>query len=881
MKIIKNITVTVVALIIALIFAGYLYGNIIEYGEIGYKSAYFTDLIAKISIYVAAFLVFAAVFLVNKYFVGKNLKKNNEHFGFADNRKKILIFTLIGAAVCAVLASGINYETVLLYLNKTPFNENDVIFGKDISFYMFELPFYKMVSEIISWAFLAGTLYTAVLYYIYSVKGSNSNIVEKEYLIVHIMADAIFFFAVKSVSLYLKGFEILFGNFTSGLTGTGITGVYFWKKFYLISPFCLILAVIFSVLFLIKRNKKGFIAAIAAFPVLYLVVLVSAGIFQGLYVNPREVTVEAPYISANIEATKKAYGIDDINERIFAVEYNLTKSDIEKNASTVENIRITDNNATLTVANALQATRGYYNFGDVDIIPYDYNGTKRGISTAVRELDVNRLDATSRSYINTKMRYTHGYGIVMSSINSVTSEGQPDYIIQDVPLKQTDFKPEIKVPQIYYGEFTNSYSVVGTSYKELDYMKDGETVETSYTGEGGTKLSPLNRLYYSLRNSDYMMLISGYINSDSRILVNRNIVERAKKIAPYLVYDNDPYIVVNENGGLTWIIDAYTVSDKYPFSQKYADINYIRNSIKVTVDAYDGTVNFYITDDNDPLALAYGKIYPDVYKHGFPEDLAQHIRYPEFLFKIQMDIYGRYHVTDPETFYSKSDIWITAKEKYNNSEEKNVEPYYNVMKFNGNEESDMVLMLPFIPQAKQNLIAWVGVSSNYDTYGDMVVYRFPEGSPVNGTLQIENLISSDPEISKQISLWDQGDSNVLKGNLLVIPIENSIIYVEPLYITSGTESSIPQVKRILMAYDDKVVMSESLDGAFSELFGADLTTDGEKDDVGNDSATNPESYDRLENAREIYSEVKAAFEAGDWALFGEKMEELEKALENE
>ncbi|MDO5479743.1 MAG: UPF0182 family protein, partial [Clostridia bacterium] len=403
---------------------------------------------------------------------------------------------------------------------------------------------------------------------------------------------------------------------------------------------------------------------------------------------------------------------------------------------------------------------------------------------------------------------------------------------------------------------------------------DGKTVETSYSGEGGIMLTPLNRIYYSAKNFDWMMLISGYINSDSKMLLNRNIIKRAQKIAPYLLFDSDPYMIVNDEGRLIWVIDAYTLSDRYPYSQMYSDINYIRNSVKVTVDAYDGTVNFYITDENDPIAMTYGKIYPDVYKSGLPEDIAAHIRYPEFLFKIQMEMYESYHVTDPETFYSKSDIWLTAKEKYNNSQEKDVEPYYNIMHLTNKEETDMVLMLPFIPKAKQNLIAWVGVSSNYDSYGEMVVYKFPEGSPVNGTLQIENLISSDPDISEQISLWDQGDSNVMKGNLLVIPVENSIIYVEPLYITSGTESSIPQVKRILMAYGDRVVMAKSLDEAFSMLFGKVPGEEAEEEIVD-------ESFELagdIEAIRRVYSEVKAAFEQGNWTLFGEKMEELEEVL---
>ncbi len=878
MKKTRNILISVLIIIALFILIGNLYGNIIEYNEIGYTSAYFTDLTAKAGVYVATFAVILILLYVNLFFVKKCLKATNEHFKMEDDKVKINIFTLIAAVLCAVVIGNINYETVLLFINKTPFGDVDAVFGKDISFYMFELPFYKLISDILSIAFLAGGLYSVLLYYIYSLKEDISEIKEKEGIISHLIISGVLFVCVKAFSIYLKGFEILFGNFTSDLTGAGMTAVVFKKFFYNIAPFLVIVFSVLLLVFLLKRRKKPFIITLLTLPIFLGIFMVSTWVFQSLYVSPREVTVEAPFIERNIEATKKAYGIDQIDEKIFNIEYNLTAEDVEENAFTVDNIRITDNNATLTVANALQATRGYYSFGDVDILPYEINGEKRGLSTAVRELDISKLDETSRSYINTKMRYTHGYGIVMSHINSVTPEGQPDYIIQDVPLNISDEAPAIKVPQIYYGEYTNDYSIVGTSYNELDYMQDGETIETSYEGKGGVKLSLLNKAYYSAQKKDWMMLVSGYINSDSKILVNRNVVERARKIAPYLYYDSDPYVVVNDEGRLVWIIDAYTLSDKYPYSQKYLNINYIRNSVKVTVDAYDGTVNFYITDENDPVAATYKSIYPDVYRTDFPSDLAKHIRYPEFLFKIQMEMYESYHVTDPETFYSKSDIWLTAKEKYNNSQEKDVEPYYNIMKLTEDGESDMVLMLPFIPKAKQNLIAWVGVSSNYETYGDMVVYKFPEGSPVNGTLQIENLISSDPEISKQISLWDQGDSNVMKGNLLVIPIENSIIYVEPLYITSGTDSSIPQVKRILMAYGDKVVMGENLKQAFSMLFGEAAVVESE--DLNSDTESSYNGED-LREIRAIYSEIKTAFESGNWELFGIKMEELDKALGKE
>ncbi len=872
MKKIKGIFIGA-CLLLLLLATGIIYGNVIEYGEIGYTSAFYTDLLAKVCSYVFVFLILAFALFFNYFLTAKNLEKSGDFQGFSNYKGKIKLLTLALVVVCAFTIGNINYETILTFINKTPFGEVDALFGKDISFYIYNLPFYKLILGILSFAIGAGTIYSAILYFVFSLKGSISLIREKEGAAVHLIGNALIFAAIKSFSIYLKRYELLYGQFSNGLTGAGMTDSTIWKAFYTVSPFLLFALVIFAIIFLVKRSKKPFIVTIIAYPLIYVIFIALSAVFQGLYVEPREVTAEAPYIVNNIEATKKAYGIDRIDQRIFNISYDLTIEDIRKHPETVENIRITDNSANLTVANALQATRGYYSFGDMDILPYEINGQKRGISTAVREIDTSKLDEGSKSYINTKMRYTHGYGVVMSNINSVTAEGQPDYIIQDVPLKISEEELNINIPQVYYGEYTNDYAIVGTDYNELDYMKDGASVETRYEGEGGIKLSPLNRLYYAARKADWMMLFSGYINSESRILINRNIIDRAQKIAPYLLYDSDPYIIINDTGRLIWVIDAYTVSDKYPYSQKYSSVNYIRNSIKVTVDAYSGETNFYVTDTEDPLALTFKKIYPEVYKdHELPIDVASHIRYPEFFFKLQMKMYENYHVEDPETFYSRSDVWLTAQEKYNNSAEKDVEPYYNIMKLTDDGETDMVLMLPFIPKAKQNLIAWVGVSSNYETYGDMVVYKFPEGSPVNGTLQIENLISSDPLISEQISLWDQGDSNVMKGNLLVIPIENSIIYVEPLYITSGVNSSIPQVKRILMAYGDKVVMAKDLTEAFTMLFG-EVNISGETDILPPEGESDNVGY-----IKDIFKEVKNAFEKGDFALFGQKMTELEKAL---
>ncbi|MDP4133509.1 MAG: UPF0182 family protein [Bacillota bacterium] len=863
-------------LIIALIIFSNIYGNIVEYSEIGYLSVYFTNLIAKVSIYIGVFIV-CYLFLLINLGIAKGVFRKLNHDELNQYKTIIAIATVVVALLCAFAIGSLNYEKLLLYFNSVNFGAKDPIYGKDISFFVFSMPFYKMMVQILGTATVVSTLYTALIYVLFLSKDRINDLFLPINAITHAVVNLILAVSVRAANILIKGFELPLGYFSADLKGAGFTDILFWKIFYLVEPVILVACSVLAIVFLIKRRKKLFIITVAIAPALFIIFAILTSAVQNLYVAPREVTAEAPYISNNIEYTKKAYGISNIEERTYDVNYNLTLNDIKNDTGTIENIRITDNDANLTVANALQAARGYYTFKDMDILPYTINGKTRGVSIAVREMDQSKLDESSKNYINLRLRYTHGYGAVMSTINTVTPEGQPEYIVKDVPLNTSQGAPKINVPQVYYGELTNDYVIVGTSYNELDYMKEGQSVETEYKGKGGVRLSPFNRLFYCLSKGDIMMLFSGYINSDSKVLVNRNVIERASKIAPYLMYDSDPYIVVTEDGRMKWVIDAYTITDRYPYSQPYyGNVNYIRNSVKVIVDAYDGTTEFYITDKNDPLIMAYSKIYKNLFKNeDLPSDIASHIRYPEFLFKLQMKAYSSYHVNEPDTFYSKSDLWVTAREKYNNSSERDVEPYYNIMRIVG-QDDDMVLMLPFIPSAKQNLIAWVGASSNYKTFGQMVAYKFPEGSPVYGTLQVENMISSDPEISKEISLWDQGDSNVMKGNLLVIPIEKSILYVEPLYITSGNGTSIPQVKRIIAATSDKVVMAKTLNEALVLLLGGN-NQDLAKMQGATTGITGTNEYD-INTIRERYKEVKKAMETGDWSALGGAMSALEKSI---
>jgi len=484
-----------------------------------------------------------------------------------------------------------------------------------------------------------------------------------------------------------------------------------------------------------------------------------------------------------------------------------------------------------------QGLRLYYKFHDIDVDRYTVNGEYRQVMLAPREMSTPDLDPNAQTFINTRFKYTHGYGVAASFANEVTSEGLPSYAIKDVPL-ETDYPEfELTEPRIYYGELTDDWVVVNTNTKEFDYPQGNTNAENNYEGKTGIQFTPVNKLMLSLHHGTFRFYLSSDITSDSRILLYRDIEERVQKLAPFLTYDNDPYLVIDD-GRLKWIIDAYTTSDSLPYSASYQDqdFNYIRNSVKVVVDAYDGTVDFYAIDDTDPVLQTYRKIFPGVFKDmsEMPESLKAHLRYPEDLFTVQSNILKNYHMTDPTVFYNKEDAWDIAKELYS-GQPQNVEPYYTIMKIPGEEKAEFVLMIPYTPASsttntRNNMVAWMAARMDGEHYGELLLYKLPKSTEIDGPLQIESRIDQDPEISEQLSLWDQKGSSVIRGNLLALPVGGNFLYVEPIYLQSDKGGSIPEMKRVVLAYEDKLVMEETLGEALVKLFGSDVpqpTTPGQ------------------------------------------------------
>lgn len=881
----KRKTLFIIAFAAALIvfvataFAG-IYSYISEISEIGYISVFYTNLSAATVTAIALFALSFILLFVWCIIIRNNLRKTVLEDTIFDKKWVILILAFAGGIAASVLFTREISQNLLLAINSVEMGKTDPLFGTDISYYMLIRPFLLTLRDKANLIFIALLVISAISYWFYIIHQSEAvnlrDVLSNKNVTTHLGTNIALIFIVKLASYRFTMENILFEN--GERVGGGYTSVNIWLNFYKIIPFVLAAVIILSFVFLYKSKYKLLIGTIAVYPLCFVIATAGSIVVQQLYVKPNEGSKESKYISYNIQATRDAYNISGTEEHLYPVNETLTGSDIIKNEQIVENIRITDHNATLTAYNQLQGIRNFYQFLDADIIPYTENGERKAAFISARELSQTG-ELEDASYVNKKMKYTHGYGIVKSPVNKVANEGQPDFLIKDIPLAYRDTDTKITQPRIYFGEARNDYFIVNTAQSELDF-DETVTEHIGYTGNSGIKLNMLNRIVYAIKYRDINMLTSSYITSESKLLLNHNVVDRIHKAAPFLGVDGDVHIAVDSDGSLKWIADCYTASSYYPYSQYTNDVNYIRNSVKAIVDAYDGTVTFYIIDNEDPIIRTYEKIYPEVFsKEPMSETLRQQIKYPEWLFDIQAKIFTKYHLTDPATFYAGSDVWAIAREKYGeNADIRNVAPYYNIMSLDG-ENPEFIIMLPYTLKNKDNnLVGWLAARTDGENYGKFVSYKFPQGKHVYGTLQIENKIDNDPDISKEITLWSQGGSSVMRGNLLVIPIKNSLLYVEPLYITSQNEASLPEVKRIIVSYGDEIVMEPSLDEAFAKLFGTSAEAVPE-DTSDITTETIPETNSVLDEIKSEYKSLQNAASSGDWEAFGKHMNRIEELLQ--
>lgn len=887
------IVLAALAVLFALVLSP-LYRLVMEYWqlrEIGpsYTSIFWTNMTARVLTQSIGFVLIFGVLLINIFLIKKIAVAPNFAFGFLQKKWPYVLLCLLLALSVSSAVGGSLYQKLLLAAHGEAFGVSDPLFGQDVGYYVFSRPFLISLVAGGKTLLMLMMVLAAAVYLIIFIKNGHRSLKEiirgERKALIHVVTLAILYFLLSMLTYKFSAENILFSAFGAGneISGAGYVEANIWRRYYSIAPYIVLAAVILIVIFLYRKKYWLSLLSLAIVPAAFLVTAVLATATDSLVVSPNERNLQSPYIAYNMEATNRAFGLDAVSETEFIPRYDMTQAIIGEDDTWLAGTRIADFGSTLTAYNQLQFLRKYYTFHDVDVAPYELDGKLNVVFLAGREMNKENLDASAKSYANQMFRYTHGFGVVASPVNRVTAEGQPEFLIKDIPPKSTGGMPEVTQPRIYYGELTNDYVIVGGGNQELDYSEGLEDIQFTFDGDTGIPLSFFKRLMFAWYYKDYRMLFSGNIGGDSRILLNRNVLERVNRVAPFLSFDDDPYMVVSDDGALYWIINGYTTSAYYPYAQSYGGVNYIRNSVMAVVSAYTGDVRLYLTDASDPIARAYRQIYPDLFAgEELPTEIAAHIRVPEYLFKVQSQMYQRYHVKDAGQFYDRADVWDIATEKYLENEIA-VEPYYNIMEIDGADE--MVLMLPFVVQGKHNMVGLLVQRNAPGHYGELILYRFPKNETVYGPMQIENRIDNDPDISREMTLWGQGGSSVIRGNLLVVPFRSSLLYVEPVYITSKNNASLPELKRIVVSYGDSIAMEPTLEEALRAVF---AKAEGAPAPAGQQAETEgqPVTDGELENLEavvssllESYDRFKASAQVNDWKAMGDRLAELDQTME--
>jgi uncharacterized membrane protein (UPF0182 family) len=789
----------------------------------------------------------------------------------------------ISAGLLALLiaaAEAGNWSVFLQLFFHVPYGANDPLFNKDIGFYLFALPAYITIKNWMLLILLLSALFAGTIYW---VRGDIEYDAHRRAMsptaIAHGSALAGLLFFVKAWSYGLDRYLLLYGD-NGVVGGASYTDIHVGlPALWLMIGLSIIAA---SAAWANLRVRTYWLPA-AAFILVGIGSFVLSGavpvLFRQFFVKPTELQLEKPYIERNIALTRQAYNLDRIAAKPFAAEQKLTFQTLEANKATIDNIRLWDWQPLSDTYAQLQEIRTYYKFHDLDVDRYWLDGSYQSVMLSARELRPSLLPPNAQTWVNRHLLFTHGNGAVMSPVTRKSNEGLPIFYLRDIP-PVADGGPRIDEPRIYYGEESDDYVIVKTSTPEFDYPKGKDNVYATYDGAGGVPIGALPwRTLFAYYFNDPNLLLSSYITADSRIMIRRNIKERVRMIAPFLRLDHDPYLVIS-NGRMFWMLDAYTTSSYFPSSQPVQDLdlNYIRNSVKIIVDAYNGSVDFYLIDPGDPVAATYQRIFPGLFKpfSAMPPDLRKHIRYPEDLFLIQARLYQTYHMEAADVFYNREDFWQFPRQPGGDGISV-MTPYYIIMRLPGEPQAEFFLMLPMVPSRRDNMIAWLAARCDAPDYGKLIVYEFPKEKLVYGPFQIEARINQTTEISQQLTLWNQMGSRVIRGaNLLVIPIENSILYVTPLYLRSE-QGHLPELKRVIAAYGEHVVMKETLADALAALFidGAAPAGSGATEGM---ALTSPDSS-QARQALDRYNQAVERLKSGDWKGFGTQFDALHELLE--
>ncbi|MFQ5801269.1 MAG: UPF0182 family protein [Candidatus Methylomirabilales bacterium] len=805
-----------------------LYTDWLWFDAIGFSSVFFTILRTRVFLAltfggICFIALYLNLFLVHRSPATDVLVELEDHLGLPSRfflepyAKRLLLPLALVLSLFAALQAAGKWEVVLRFLYPTPFQVQDPLFQKDFSFFIFRLPFFNFLYQWLMTILVLSTLLVTLAYILYrgiqiTSQGLRVSFWARTHLLV-LIGTLLF---LKAWGYHLSTYDLLYSP-------RGVVFGASYTDLFATLPALRILTVLAAICGLLcltqiwrKRLTLLFVGLATLLGATLIGQMIYPNLLQRFRVIPNELDLESPYIVHNIRFTRTAYGLDRIEEVEFPAEEDLRMADLRKNELTVNNIRLWDPRPLLATLAQLQEIRTYYKFVDVDVDRYLLNGRYEQVMLSPRELSYDHLP--SRIWINEHLTFTHGYGAVLGPVNRVSPEGLPVLYLKDIPpLSNVPLK--ITRPEIYYGELDNEYVFVETRSKELDYPAGDKNVYTTYQGRGGVPITSLFRkALFAARFGTIRILLSKDIVPGSRVMFYRQITNRARRVAPFLRYEPDPYLVVSRDGRLLWIIDAYTVSDNYPYSEPYRGLgNYIRNAVKVVVDAYHGSMNFYISDSTDPLIQTYVKIFPQLFKplEAMPADLQSHIRYPETFFAIQAQVYATYHMRNPQVFYNKEDVWNIPRRT--GEKEVPMEPYYVIMKLPQEEKEEFILLIPFTPARKDNMSAWMAARSDPPHYGKLIVYNMPKQKLVYGPRQIEARLNQDAFISQQLSLWGQRGSQVIHGPLLAIPIETSLLYIQPLYL-AAEEGSLPELKRVIVAYGNQISMQETLDQALAKIF---------------------------------------------------------------
>ncbi|MBA7626026.1 hypothetical protein ES703_33460 [subsurface metagenome] len=863
-----------------------VYTEWLWFSNLDYGSVYATILKTQVLVFFLAALTFSILFLGNLVLATRLVPKTEARFWpwtivrqlQSTLRLGVILGTAFLSVIFGLVAQG-NWEVILRFLNWQPFGIPDPVFHREIGFYVFSLPFLNLLQGWLVGMLIVTLIGSAGVYLLsYGVQRLRFDFSRR--VLAHLGGLVIAILGLFAWGYWLGIWELVFSS-QGFVFGAGYADMHarLPAQWILIAVVVILIAVILVSVW--RRNFRWPLYGIGGWIVAAILVSgIYPALVQRFQVEPNELVREASYIEHNIQFTREAFALDRIEEQPFPAEETPSPQDIAQNEMTIRNIRLWDPRPLKDTYTQIQSIRLYYDFNDVDVDRYTIDGEYRQVMLSARELYAEKLAGEAQTWVNRKLQFTHGYGVALSPVNEITTQGLPNLLVKDIPPVGIF---DIERPQIYFGEKTDDYVIVKTKTEEFDYPSGDENVYGRYEGKGGVNLgSFIRRLTYAWQFGDLNVLISGELNPESRVLYYRNIQERVKHLAPFLELDSDPYLVVMD-GRLFWIQDAYTTSNRYPYSEPLGGrLNYIRNSVKAVVDAYHGSVTFYVTDPEDALIRTYQTIFPKLFvpAEQMSESLRAHLRYPEDMFNIQSVVYRSYHMRDARVFYNKEDLWAVPREVYFGSEQ-TMEPYYVIMRLPDEEKEEFLLMLPFTPVNKNNTIGWLAARSDGDNYGKLLAYLFPKEGLVYGPSQIENRIGQDTVITEQLALWGRGGSRVIRGNLLLIPLGKSILYVEPVFL-QAEGGGLPELKRVIVAAGDQIAMAPTLRESLAAIFGTEAAP---AEPVATPPAlAKPEEpvatdiASLIEKAQQHYDKAQEYLKAGDWTGYGEELAALEAVL---